>query len=653
MKSKLFEPIMIGNLQVPNRIVMPSMVTQYGESTGFVTQRQIDYYTERAKNRVGLLIVEAAAVSRGARILGKQINIYEDAYIPGLKKLAESVKKAGACCFIQIQHGGRQASSAYNNGLHNVAPSVIAKRNGELPRELNVEEIDRIIEDFAQAVRRAREAGFDGVELHFAHGYLIAQFLSPLTNKRTDRYGGDLISRARLGVEIVQRIRQRIGESYPVIARICGDEFIKGGLVLRDAQKIAAMLEEAGLNAINVSGGYTSSHEEGYLNCLVPASSVPMSIPRGRMLSLAEGVKKVVKVPVIAVSRLDDPELAEKVLNEGKADMIAMGRAFIADAAFAEKVYRKQYSDIRHCIACNTCMLKMFTESNLSCAVSAETGREAEFQIKPASRAKRVLIVGGGPAGMEAARVAALRGHKVTLVEKKPYLGGNMVPAAAVDFKRDISLFTKYLTNAVSKLGVEVRLNTQFDQGKILALKPDVVILATGALPQVPSGNRSNVTDAVSVLEGNAETGSNVVVVGGGMIGCEVAAFLAQKGKKVTIVEMRVADYSDTDGLALDMEPGFRRWLLFDLLPTLPVAVIGKSTYKEVTDEGVIVEDREGVRKLIAGDTIVFAIGLQCNNGLKSKLEGKVPELYEIGDCVKARKIIDAVAEAAQVARLI
>lgn len=653
MKSKLFEPIMIGSLKVPNRIVMPSMVTQYGETTGFVTQRQIDYYTERAKNRVGMLIVEAAAVSKGGRILPKQINIYEDVYIPGLKKLAESINNAGARSFIQIQHGGRQASSTYNDGIQNVAPSPIAKRNGQLPRELTIEEIERIIEDFVSATIRAKEAGFNGVELHFAHSYLIAQFFSPLTNKRTDKYGGDLISRIRLGVEIVRRIRQKIGKDYPLTARICGYEYIKGGLVLRDAQQIAVMLEEAGLDAINVSGGYVSSHEEGYLNCLVPASGAPMSVPRGTMLPLAEGVKKVVKVPVIAVGRLNDPELAEKALAEGKADMIAIGRAFIADAAIAEKLYQKQYADIRHCIACNTCMLKMFKESNLQCAVNPEVGKEAEFWINPAPKAKRVLVVGGGPAGMEASRVAALRGHRVTLVEKQSRLGGNMVPAAAVDFKRDIGLFTSYLTNAIKKLGIEVRLNTEFDQGKILALKPDAVILATGALPMMPAGKRSNVTDAVSVLERKAKTGSNVVVIGGGMIGCEVAAFLAQKGKNVTVVEMRVSDFSDADGLALDMEPSFRRWLLFDLLPTLPISVIGKSTFKEVTDKGVIIEDREGSRRLVEGDTIIFAIGLQCEDTLKGKLEGKVPEFYQVGDCVKSRKIVDAVADAAQVARMI
>jgi len=632
------------------------MVTQYADSSGFTTQRLIDYYVERAKNRVGLIIVEAACVTLGGRILGKQLGIYDDSFIPGLRKLAESVKKAGACCFLQIQHGGRRASPACSGGIQPVAPSAIPMRRGEMPHELTTEEVDGIIEAFTQGTRRAKEAGFDGVELHFAHGYLIAQFLSPLTNKRTDKYGGDLESRARLAVEIVQRIRQQVGESYPLSVRICGDEYIKGGLTLRDAQKVSVMLEAAGVNVLDVSGGYTASHEEGYLSCLRPASVAPMAIPRGHLLHLAEGVKKVVKSPVITVGRLDAPDLAEEVIAKGKADMVAIGRGLIADAAFASKVYHQQYDDIRKCLACDTCALTMFGEGNLRCAVNTEAGREEEHRIKPAPKSKRVLVIGGGPGGMEAARVAALRGHKVTLMERKPYLGGNMVAAAAVSFKQDISYFTEYLSNAINKLDVKVCLDTDVNQERVFALKPDVVILATGAspkMPAIPGIERDSVTDGVKVLEGKVETGSKVVVVGAGMTGCEAAVYLTQNGKEVIIVSRRDTDFSDTGGLAPDMEPLLRRWFLFEIWPKLPIEAIGKSTFHEVTSEGLIVQDREGRHRLIAGDTIVFATGMKPNNSLKEKLQGGVPELYEVGDCIKPRRIIEAVEEAARVARLI
>lgn len=655
MKSKLFEPINIGTIRVRNRLVMAPMVTRYGDSSGFVTQRLIEYYAERAKNNVGLIIVEAACVAPGGRVAANQLGIDDDAFIPGLRNLAEAINKSGARCFLQLQHTGRRAHSILNDGIQPVAPSAIPMRNGEVPRELTIGEIEGIIEAFAQGARRAKDAGFDGVELHFAHGYLIAQFLSALTNKRTDKYGGDLASRARVAVQIVERVRQRVGESYPLSARICGDEYIKGGLTIKDAQKITAMLEGAGINTVDVSAGYTASHEEGYLNALIPWSSAPMPIPHGYYLHLAEGIKRIAKVPIIAVGRLDDPNLAEEVIAQGKADLVAIGRGFLADAAFATKVYNQQHSEVRRCIACVNCITRLFTEG-LTCTVNPEAGRETEYQISPASRAKRVVVVGGGPGGMEVARVAALRGHKVILTEKKPYLGGNMVPAAAVTFKRDVGMFTEFLSNAVRKAGVEVRMNTEINESTVNALKPDVVILATGALPlmpNIPGIERKNVIDAVSVLEGRSDTGAKVVVVGGGMVGCEVAVFLAQSGKEVTLVTRRETDFSDTGGLAPDMEPVLRRWFLFELLPDLPMEIIGKSTYKEAAAEGLIVEDREGKRRLVASDTVVFALGLQPNNSLRGKLEGKVPELYEVGDCIKPRKIIDAVAEAAKVARLI
>jgi len=635
---------------------MPAIFTQYGESSGFVTQRQIDFYVERARNNAGLITTEATAVALGGRTMGNQLGIYDDVFIPGLSRLAEAIKKTGACCFLQMNHGGRRARSTFNNGIQPVAPSAIPAQTGEMPRELTTEDIDGLIEAYARGAQRTREAGFDGVEVLFAHGYLIAQFLSPLTNKRTDKYGGDLASRARLAIEIIQRIRQRVGENYLISARIGGDEYIKGGLSLKDAQRVAAMLEETGVNVINVSAGYTASHEEGYLSCLIPASIAPMSLPRGCYLHLAEGIKKVVKVPVIAIGRLDDPDLAEEVIAQGKADMVAIGRGLIADAAFASKVYHQQYSDIRRCIACNTCMTKLFTEVNLRCTVNPEVGKEEEYRIKPAPTAKRVVVVGSGPGGMEAARVATLRGHKVSLVERNPCLGGNLVPAAAVSFKRDISHLTEYLSTAIYKLGVEVSLNIEVDYERVLALRPDVVILATGASPQmpaIPGVERDSVTDAVKVLEGKVETGSKVVVVGGGMTGCEAAVFLAESGKKVTLVSRRSTDFSAADGLAPDMNSILRRWFLVELWPKLPIEVIGKSTFQEVTDEGLIVEDREGRRRLIAGDTIVFAVGMKPNNGLKEKIHGKVPELYEVGDCVEPRNIIDAVEEGARIARLI
>lgn len=649
----LFEPITINGMTLRNRLVMPPMVTQLGDSSGLVTRRQIDYYVERAKNHVGLIIVEGTCPVIGGRVAANQLGAYEDKFIPGLAQLAEAIKQTGARCALQLQHAGRRSFAKDNGGLQPVSSTAMAMRNGEMPRALTLEDIPSLVEGFASAARRAKQAGFDAVEGHFAHGYLIAQFLSPLINKRTDAYGGDLASRARFPVEIVRRIRQVVGPGFPIMVRICGDEYIKGGLTLRDTQKVARMLEEAGVDAIDVSAGYTASHEEGYLNSHIPYSSAPMSLGHGSYLHLAEGIKKAVKVPVIAVGRLDEHSLAEDALAKGKADLISAGRGLIADPALWSKVKENKTEDIRKCIACNHCVSNLMIDTRLGCTVNPEVGMEAAYRPVKSSKPRRILIIGGGPAGMEAARVAALRGHRVTLFEKKPYLGGNLVPAAAPQFKHDIATLTEYLSKQVRKLGVEIRLGAEADEASITGARPDVVILATGAsplIPDIPGIKGGNVVTAIDVLENRAKTGGRVVVAGAGSVGCETAVVLVQAGKEVAIVEMRETDFSDRGGLALDMNPLLRRWLLFELWPDLPIEVIGKSTFREVTRDGLVVENREGKTRLVPADTIVLAAGMKPENGLKAKLSGKVPELFEAGDCIAPRNIIDAISEAARIA---
>ncbi|HXY74829.1 MAG TPA: FAD-dependent oxidoreductase, partial [Dehalococcoidales bacterium] len=628
----------------------------YGDSEGFVTQRLIDYYTERAKNMVGLVIIEIANVAPGGRAQPNQLGIHDDKFIPGLRKLADSVKQTGARCFLQLHHGGRHAMPAWNGGVQPVAPSPIPRRGGIMPRELTIAEIDGIIEAFAQGANRAKKAGFDGVELHFAHTYLIQQFLSPLTNSRRDKYGGDFISRARIALEITQQARALVGPDYPLSARICGDEYIKGGISLKEAKSLAVMLEAASVNVLNVTVGYNPSHEEGFFNCLNISSCVPMSRPYGCNAHLAEAIKQKVKIPVIAVGRLDNPEIASDVIAKGKADFIAIGRALISDAAYVSKVYSNKRQEIRKCIACKRCLATLPTETNMRCTVNPEVGMESEYRIKPAGKTKKVLVVGGGPAGMEAARVAASRGHKVILMDKNSRLGGNLISAAGVSFKHDINFVAEYLGYAIKQAGVEIKLITEATTENVLALKPDVVILATGSvpvLPDIPGINRGNVNDAVKVLEGRATIGDNVIVAGGGDVGCEVGVYLAERGKNVTVVEMRDTDWSDTGGLAPEMDSELRKWLLGDLLPVLPISVIGKVMFSAITENGMVVEDREGQRRLIHGDSIVIAAGMKSENKLKEKLEGKVPELYAVGDCIKARKIMDAIAEAAHVAHSI
>ena len=654
--QKLFEPVMVGRLKLKNRLVMPAMCTDFGDKDGYVTQRLLHHYIERAKGGAGLIIIEVTSVAPGGRAQLNQLRIDDDRFISGLSKLAEGIKNGGAKCFIQLHHAGRVAPPAFNDGLQPVAPSAIAGRGGAIPRELTIAEIEGVVESFAQAARRAREAGFDGVELQYAHGYLIAEFLSPLTNKRRDKYGGDLISRARIAVDIIHRIRQVVGSDYPLGVRFTGDEEIKGGLRLNETKRIAVMFEEAGVNVLNVSTGYKASHEEGFFNCANATSGAPMTRPHGCFIPLAEGVKQAVKIPVIAMGRLDDADIALDVIKKGKADLIAIARGHLVDPYFVTKLQENRLDEIRRCIACNRCFETLYREADLRCTVNPELGKDEEYRIKPAKQVKQVLVVGGGPGGMEAARVAALRGHKVILMEKNSELGGNLISAAGVSYKSEISNLTEYLKKAIQKAGVDVKLNIEATVENIRIMKPDVVILATGSepvMPNIPGIKNSNVSTAVAVLEGKVNTGHKVVVAGGGEVGCEVAVYLAEKGKQVTIVEMRDTDWSDTDGLALGMDGEMRKWFFGELLPGLPIEVIGKVMFQEVTKKGLIVKDREGGSQLVQGDSIVFAAGLIALNGLKEKLTGIVPEVYEVGDCIKARKIMDATAEGARVARLI
>lgn len=657
MSSILFKPILLGTLELKNRIVMPSIATNYGDGNGFVTRRSIDHYTRCARGGTGLIITEVVSIAPTGKGFANQLGIYKDDFIPQLKQLTGAVKKIGTAKFIlQLHHAGRRASPQVNNGAQPVAPSALACTGGEMPHILTTEEIEELIEAFSQGARRAKEAGFDGVEVHCAHGYLIQQFLSPLTNKRTDKYGGDFESRARFALEILKHIRNRVGKEYTLLVKICGSEFFNGGINLRSSQKLVTLFEEAHITGIEVSGGYKASSEEGYLNSPVPMANLSMASPRGYFIHLAEGIKKVTALPVIAVGRLNEPELAEKIITEGKADLVAIGRGLIADPLFPSRVQKGRVSDIRPCISCNTCANNLVGAASLECTVNAELGSGSDFRIVPASVPRKVLIVGGGPGGMEAARVAALRGHKVTLVERKPYLGGNLVAAAAVSFKKEIGRLTEYLSGQVKKAGADIRLGYELDENNIFAFNPEVIVLATGALcqkPGIPGIERRNVTDAVEVLEGNIDTGTRVVVVGGGMIGCEAAVFLAEKGKQVTLVTRRSPDFSTTGGLAPDMEASMRRWFLFELWQDLPIEIVANSTFKEVSNDGLIVEGREGDTRLVKGDTVVFAAGMSANNALGKKLEGKISEIYQIGDCVQPRKIINAIQEGNRVAYLI
>lgn len=631
---KLLEPVKVGTMSLRNRIVMPPMCTRLAAPDGSVTKRMIDYYSERARGGVGMIIVEYSWIDeKESRAAISQLSVHSDHMITGLGELAEAIKVHGAGAVLQICHAGRQTTSAIM-GKQPVAPSAVpCKFLRVMPRELTLAEIEEIQDAFAEAARRAKQAGFDGVEIHGAHGYLICQFLSPYTNRRTDKYGGPLENRALFALETLEKIREKVGSQFTVGYRMSADEYVPGGLTLEETAKFAEMLEEVGVDYIHVSAGiYETLHHVVQ----------PTYIERAHLLHLAEGIKKRVEVPVIAVGSLD-VETAEKALREGKADLVSLGRALIADPEIPKKLIEGRIEDIRPCIRGNEgCISRFFTGQTIRCEVNPAAGRECEFRIVPATLKKNVVVIGGGIAGMEAARVAALRGHKVTLIEKEEKLGGHAIEASVPKFKDDIRRLLSWLTKQVEKVGVEVKLKTEATPEFVKMLKPDVLIIAVGSdyiVPTIPGINKPFVATAADVLLGRKAVGEKVVVIGGGLVGCETALFIAEElKKKVTIVEM-------LDEILIGVEP-ICVMALMERLRKAGVKIHTGWYLEEVTDKGVICTDKKWRRHEIEADTVVLAMGLTARKELVEKFKGLAPEVYVIGDCVEARKIYHAFEDA-------
>ena len=634
--GKLFEPFKIGTTELKNRIVMPPMATNFSAEDGSVTKRLKNYYVERARGSVGLIIVEGAYVEPRGKGSVRQLAVDHDNKIPGLRELAMAVHANGAKVALQLFHGGRQSHSSII-GTQPVSPSeVYCRLTRETPRALAVKEIKDVVEAFAEAARRTKEAGFDAVEIHGAHGYLINQFLSPLTNKRTDQYGGDVKGRTRFLLEILERVREKVGSGYPVLCRINGDDYIEGGITLEEAKAIAKMLEAGGVDALHISGGIYDSP--------VPVTTAPMVLPRGHMVHLAAGIKGVVNVPVIAVGRINDPELAEEILQQGKADLVSMGRALLADPYLPKKAAAGALDEINRCTACDECISRLFFNEEIACSVNAALGREEEYRIEKAEVAKRVLVVGGGPAGMEAARVSALRGHEVILYEKSDRLGGQLNLAAVPPHKEEIKNVIAYLEPQIRKLGVKIILEKEVTPSLVEKIKPDVVFIATGSVPIIPENlevKGGNIVTANDVLAGVASVGERVVVVGGGMVGAETAEFLAERGKKVTVLEM-------LGRIGVDMVP-MVIMLLYRRLKELGVVMLTNAKVEEIREDGVVYE-KDGKKQTVEADSVVLAMGSKPNIGLMKALEGRVAELYAIGDAKELGNVLNAIHEGSRLA---
>jgi 2,4-dienoyl-CoA reductase-like NADH-dependent reductase (Old Yellow Enzyme family)/thioredoxin reductase len=636
MFEVLFKNLTIKKTVLRNRIVLPAMNTNFADADGSVNERFIRYYVERGKGGAGLIIVSSAYIDPRARKRIGSLLLHDDSFIPKLQRFTNAVHSTGARVLQQLNHNGRLLSSskelqtAASSG--SVGPSAVPHLlSGELPRALTLPEIEELIEKFGKAAHRAQLAGFDGVEIHGSHGYLVNQFFSIYSNRRDDEYGGSLENRIRFPLEVYRRIREQTDNDFIISYRLNVHEFAPVETPFSDVISLARRLEAEGVDLIHASAG--NSETPASLLKMIP----PGSEPPACYADLAAAIKKNVQIPVIAVGRITTPQIAENILKEGKADLVATGRALIADPYWPEKAQKGISESIRRCTGCNQgCMERLITEKEITCLYNPEVGREGE--LRPLVQKKRVWVIGGGPGGMEAAVIAASRGHEIELFEKENELGGQGLLAAAAPGKEEFKAVTDYLLYELERLKISIHLNEEMTPDRILRNQPDVVILATGSnplIPDIPGINLKNVVTARDVL-GGRQVGENVVVVGGGLVGLETALFLSREGKNVILIEMTGKIGGDIGTLNLVR--------LKESLAKTTIDIRCQTRLKRI-DPTFVTAHGEAGEYQVSIDTVVLAVGSIPENSLFSALTGKIHQIYNIGDCKTPGKMLDAIRE--------
>lgn len=646
-------------MQLANRVVMTAMHLNFTPG-GEVNGRFIDFYAARARGGAGLLIIGGAEIDDQASGIDLMLSIKDDRYIPGLRRYTEAIHQTQSKTAVQLYMAGAYSFCGMR-GLPTLAPSeYVSHFTRQKTSPMTLEDIARVQDDFVQAARRAVAAGFDAVEVIASAGYLISQFLSPKTNLRDDEYGGPLENRMRFGLEVIRGVREEIGSSTALIVRVAGHDFVPGSHTNTEARAFAVEVEKAGADAINVTGGWHESR--------VP--QITMDLPQAGYVYLAGAIKRSVSVPVIGCNRINDPFIAEEVLTEGVADLVGVARGLITDPEFVNKARAGKADEIRRCVACNQrCFDHVFQLLPVGCMVNPRAGKEREIEVVPTSQPKKILVAGAGPAGCEFALTAALRGHHVVLCDKEDHIGGQVGWSAEVTHKYDFRYIFNYYRVVLPRSGVEVRRDVEVTPELVAREKPDLVVVATGALPFKPpieAVEQPNVAQAWDVLKGTVQTGANVVVVGGGSVGLETALFLAAKGtispeqlyfltlheaetpqalrdlmvngvKQVTVIEM-------APRMAQDVGPS-TRWVLMKELQLRNVSLVTQATMKEIGDDYVVYTDAQGNDVTLPADSVVLAMGSRPENSLAQKLEQAGVEVKVIGDAKKCGRIGHAIED--------
>ncbi len=632
---KVFEPITIAGLTLPNRLLLAPVKTAFGDMEGKVTDRLIDYYQRRARGGVGTIIVEPLYVAHAGKEHPRQLGIDSDDKIEGLQKLVAAIHSAGAKAIAHLNHAGRAANPKATGCAPEAPSDMLCPSTGARAKALAETRIREIIEEFVSASRRVLESGFDGVEIQCGLGYLLAQFLSPLTNHRDDGYGGSTEKRERFVREVVGAMRESMGPDHPLIARISATEQVEGGLGLEDGQTFSERLADWGIAAVHVVTGSACDTPPWYFQ--------HMSLPEGKNEEFAARIRAGLGIPVIVAGRLGDPERILSLLVEEQADMVALGRPLIADPDLPRKMREGNKDAIMRCGSClQGCLANVKAGKGLACLVNPEVGHESEIE-EPVQTPRNIVVIGGGPAGLTSAIVARRRGHRVTLLERGE-LGGQFALSCRAPGKAAMEKPLRSLVNLAQISGADIRTGVEATADEVMDLAPEAVIVATGAKPIIPEiPGLKEVVTGMDILRNGNEVGQRILVLGGGYVGIEVAEFLASKGKEVEVVEI-------LDDVARDMEMITRK-LTMMRLSKLPIKIRTETTLVRMDKGKAVVKDKTGERDLGFFDTVVVAVGTHSQDDLSKLLGERGLEVYLVGDARELGQVIGAVQSGWEIAR--